>query len=135
MFLPIHKTRTNYLETIVSYFYTDHKVTIALDTNILIWSMEINQEAFDELYTILSKLNDSKKLMIPNWVVFEFQNHLDQNKYFSEFKEVANSYYRCYTRDDILICKVDRRRKEVPGLEETRPCRYVDLDLPMQKYV
>jgi len=90
MFLPLHFDNELHKNLIFSYLTVDHKVNIFLDTNILLWSLDINSTAFREFFDFLGDLTFNKKLVIPNWVVFEFEKHIKNDKHmFKNFKSIS----------------------------------------------
>ncbi len=77
MFLPIYRNKKLYNDLIYRYFIEDFsKVSVFLDTNILLWSLSINNKAFEEFFDFLEKLSNNDKIVIPNWVVFELEKNI-----------------------------------------------------------
>ncbi len=76
-----------YSYLVLSYFTSnEYKSKVFLDTNILLWSLHINRQAFNELISFLDSLARKDKLVIPNWVIFEFDQYVRQKK------TIANPY-------------------------------------------
>lgn len=50
---------------------------VFLDTNILIWIYRLNTESFKELKIFLGNLISNKRLVIPNWVIHEYNSLLN----------------------------------------------------------
>jgi len=61
---------------------------VFIDTNFLTWIYRINKPSFNELKRFLYRLIQDKKLIIPNWVVHEYNSLLSKNSedVFSPFK-------------------------------------------------
>ena len=90
MFLPIHFKNTLHHDLIYRYLTEDFKVNIFLDTNVFLWSLNINNKAFEELFRFLGNKALEQKLVIPNWAVFEFENQIRENKLdFRNFKNIS----------------------------------------------
>ncbi len=51
---------------------------VFIDTNILIWIYRLNNESFLELKSLLKSLSVNGQLVIPNWVIHEYNNHLNR---------------------------------------------------------
>ena len=138
MILPIHFDKKLHSDKIYKYLTEDSKVSVFLDTNILLWSMNINNEAFKEFFDFLGKLASNNKLVILNWVVFEFEKNIRENNLeFNNFKSVSkrlnndlgsfHNYLRLVVDDNLathfsrenkiqLINKFIEAKKEIESL-------------------
>lgn len=69
--------------------YPNKNDLIFIDTNILIWMFRLNNESFIEFSRLLSDLSNKGNLIIPNWVIHEYNNLLNSNSeiIFSPFKK------------------------------------------------
>lgn len=61
-----------------SLLYSDTTL-LFLDTNILIWLFRLNQDSYVEFSRLLNDLVERDKLIIPNWVIHEYNNLLLSN--------------------------------------------------------
>lgn len=91
MFLPIHREKDLHNDLIYRYLTEEFsKVSIFLDTNILLWSLSINNKAFKEFFDFLENLSINDKLVIPNWVIFELEKNIqEQNSGNINFKNLS----------------------------------------------
>lgn len=70
------KLRENIAERIL---YLNTKSLVFIDTNILTWIYRLNEDSFNEFSQLLLSLVNRDELIIPNWVVHEYNNLLMSN--------------------------------------------------------
>ena len=80
MFIPTSFNKELHNDLIYRYLTEEYDVNLFLDTNVLIWLLEINNDAFGEFIKFLSNRAIEGKLIIPNWVIFEFNNYLNEKQ-------------------------------------------------------
>lgn len=59
--------------------HPDQNNLVFIDTNILIWLYRLNNESFNEFSKFLNELSSQESLVIPTWVVHEYNNLLITN--------------------------------------------------------
>ena len=78
--LPTQCNLTELQEGIAeNLIYLDKECLVFIDTNILTWIYRLNNDSFNEFKNLLSDLVSKEKLIIPNWVVQEYNNLLLSN--------------------------------------------------------
>ena len=72
-----------------SLIYLNFESLVFLDTNILIWIYRLNVDSFIEFKKLLYDLISRSALIIPNWVVQEYNNLLigSSEEIFFPFKQ------------------------------------------------
>lgn len=124
MFIPKNRSIELYSDLILQYINDkEGKGKIFLDTNVLIWALNINKSAFEEFKTILNKLEISRKLVIPNWVIFEFdqfvrsknKSNIQQNTIPKSLKKNLADFqdYVDFTVDDSIAKAINYESKAV----------------------
>ena len=63
----------------IALIYLNDSSLVFIDTNVLIWLYRLNEDSFIEFRRLLNDLIDKYRLVIPNWVVHEYNNLLILN--------------------------------------------------------
>lgn len=65
-----------YRALLSEFVRSQERSIVFVDTNVLIWMFRLNNESFKELQRFFSELAANDQLVIPNWVVHEYNNLL-----------------------------------------------------------